>query len=244
MNYKIWATIIIIHEYFGGKCGYFKFQPDNTSKENMKRDGFLMKETSSGFNLIARESAFSEEKSLVFWATPTQQELWSATLFSDVAKESIPFAKAKNKSFQWESIDKDHLPEEMRLPSPMFGIEISHSSDSPEATIVVSLKTKKMKWRYNFSGLSEFGEVEIVGSKANKKNSQFDITVDNSGTTIFTSKEDIPLCHGFAPRFLLREKKTSKAIIKCLPNMDARSITSAVLDNGKYETIAETFINT
>lgn len=244
MNYRGWANILVHHEYFGGKCSYFRFLPDNASKEIMKREGFLMNETSEGFCLIAQNTAFDEDISLVFWATPTRQDIWSATLFSDIPKESIPFAKAKGDSLQWETIDKDSIPKEMQLPTPMFGIEISRSSDTPDSKITLSLSTKKMKWRYNISGLSEFNEPEITGIKNYKESAHFDVFTDASGNTVFTSAQEIPLSFGAAPRFQLREKNSTKAIVKFLPNMDARSIATAILEGGKQEIIAETFINT
>ena len=244
MSYKIWANIIITHEYLGGKCSDFKFLPDNATLETIKREGFLANETSGGLLLIAPESTFAEEVSLTFWAYPTRQDLWSATLFDGTPKGSIPLAKAKGATLQWESTNEEKIPKEIRTPKPMFGVEISHSGDTPEAPTTLSFKTKRLKWRYNISGLSDFGETEITGVKTNKGACQFDSFTSPSGVTIFTSKQEIPLCYGAAPRFQLREKKSSKAIIKCLPNMDTRAIASAVLEGNKEEQIAETFINT
>ncbi len=244
MNYKGWANILVNHEYLGGKCGDFRFLPDNASNEIMKREGFLMNETSEGFYLIAQESAFTEDISLVFWATPMRQDLWSATLFDGIPKESIPFAKANGDSLQWASIEKVEIPKEMQLPTPMFGIEISRSSEDYDTKITLSLKTKKMKWRYNILGISEFSEPEITGIKSYKDSAVFNVSTDNSGHTVFTSEQEIPLCFGAPPHFQLREKNSTKAIIKCLPNMDARSIATAILEGGKPEIIAETFVNT
>ena len=244
MNYKGWANILVNHEYLGGKCGDFRFQPDNASNEIMKREGFLMNETSEGFYLIAQDSAFTEDISLVFWGTPTRQDLWSATLFDGIPKESIPFAKAKGEFLQWGSIEMNEIPKEMQLPTPMFGIEISRSSEDYDTKITLSLKTKKMKWRYNIMGISEFSEPEVAGIKNYKDSAVFNVSTDNSGNTVFTSEQEIPLCFGAPPHFQLREKNSTKAIIKCLPNMDARSIATAILEGDKPEIIAETFVNT
>lgn len=244
MNYKVWANILVNHEYLGGKCGYFRFLPDNASNEIMKHEGFLMNETSEGFYLIAQESAFTEDFSLVFWATPMRQDLWSATLFNGIPKESIPFAKAKGEFLQWGSIEKNEIPKEMQLPTPMFGIEISHSSEDSDTKITLSLKTKKMKWRYNILGISEFSEPEVIGIKSYKDSAIFSVSTDKFGHTVFTSEQEIPLCFGAPPHFQLREKNSTKAIIKCLPNMDARAIATAILKSGKPEIIAETFVNT
>lgn len=244
MNYKVWANILVNHEYLGGKCGYFRFLPDNASSEIMKREGFLMNETSEGFYLIAQESAFTEDFNLVFWATPTRQDLWSVTLFDEIPKESIPFIKANSDSTQWGSIEKVEISKEMQFPTPMFGIEISRTSEDSDIKITLSLKTKKMKWRYNILGISEFSEPEVIGIKSYKDSAIFSVSTDKSGHTVFTSEQEIPLCFGAPPHFQLREKNSTKAIIKCLPNMDARAIATAILESGKPEIIAETFINT
>lgn len=243
MIYRNWANILVKHEYFGGRCNHFHFLPDSASKEIMKREGFLTKETSEGFYLIAPESVFKKEIKLVFWASPTRQEIWSATLFRGVPKESIPFVRAKGNSLLWKSIDKSTIPETKLFPTPMFGIEISHPNDVSTSKTTLYLQAKKMKWRYNISGLSEFREPEVIGIKKNGDNALFNISTDASGNTIFTSTQDIPLNLCAAPRFQLREKNSAKAIIKSLPNMDARSIATAILDNGNKETIAEAFIN-
>ena len=244
MNYKVWANILVNHEYLGGKCGYFRFLPDNASNEIMKREGFLMNETSEGFYLIAQDSSFAENISLVLWATPTRQDIWSATQFSNIPKESIPIAKATENSLQWESIKKVDIPKEVLLPPPMFGIEISRTSEDSDIKITLSLKTKKMKWRYNISGLSDFSGLEVVGIKSYKDSAIFSVSTDKSGHTVFTSEQEIPLRFGAPPHFQLREKNSTKAIIKCLPNMDARAIATAILESGKPEIIAETFVNT
>jgi len=244
MNYRIWANIRVMHEYTGGKCSDFMFLPDPASKETMNREGILMSEISGGFYLIAQETAFSEETSLIFWAYPTRQDLWSATSFNKASKEEIPFAKAAGETLQWETLTEEDLPKAMRMPKPMFGVEIRHPIGAPGANVTLSFKTKKMKWRYNIAGLSENGTFEIAGVKTNKENCMFDACTQPSGIRVFTSKQEIPLRYGAAPQFQLREMKTAKAIIKCLPNMDARSIASAILEGNKEETIAETFINT
>ena len=243
MNYKVWANILVNHEYLGGKCGYFRFLPDNASNEIMKREGFLMNETSEGFYLIAQETAFAEDISLVFWATPMRQDLWSVTLFDEIPKESIPFVKANSDSTQWGSIEKVEISKEKQLPTPMFGIEISRTSEDSDIKITLSLKTKKMKWRYNILGISEFSEPEVIGIKSYKDSAIFSISTDKSGHTVFTSEQEIPLSFGAPPHFQLREKNSTKAIIKCLPNMDARAIATAILESGKPEIIAETFVN-
>lgn len=241
---KVWANICINHEYLGGKCSDFKFIPDNTTKDRIIREGFLVSETSEGFLLIAEESNSTEKIHLRFWAYPTRQELWSITLFKGITKGSIPLAKATEESLHWEKILESEIPKEISTPKPMFGLEFIHPRNATEKKIALSLKTKKMKWRYNISGLSEFGEVEIIGFKGSKETSQFDAFMDPSGIIVFTSKKRIPLRYGAAPRFQLHEKKTSRTIIKCLPNMDARSIAMNILDDGKQEPIAETFFNT
>ena len=244
MNYKVWANILVNHEYLGGKCGYFRFLPDNASNEIMKREGFLMNETSEGFYLIAQDSSFAENISLVLLASPTRQDIWSATQFSNIPKESIPIAKATENSLQWESIKKVDIPKEVLLPPPMFGLEISRTSEDSDIKITLSLKTKKMKWRYNISGLSDFSGLEVVGIKSYKDSAIFSVSTDKSGHTVFTSEQEIPLRFGAPPHFQLREKNSTKAIIKCLPNMDARAIATAILESGKPEIIAETFVNT
>ena len=243
MNYGIWADIFMEHEYVGGRCEDFTFRPDPPTAETMKREGIMMRETAGGFRLIADEAAFSHEISLVFWAYPVYSNLWNVTEFGEIPADSIPFARIKDESLQWDTTSKSDIPEAMQLPKPMFGMEIVNSQGKSGASITLSLKTKKMKWYYYISGLADNDTAEIVKIKGNKEDSPFDFSQRKLGESVFVSKQEIPLRYGAPPLFQLREKKSSKAIIKCLPNMDARSVSTVILD-GKREIVAESFVNT
>lgn len=243
MIYGIWADIFINHEYFGGKCGCFSFLPDPPTTVTMRREGIQMRETVGGFRLIAQESAFSENSSLLFWGYPLYHELWNVTDFSDIPADTIPLAKVKGDTVKWESASKDAVPEAMQFPKPMFGIELENSPGKPGINATLSLKTRKMKWCYYISGISEDDAVEIVKIKAGSDSSPFDFSKRHLGDSIFISKQEIPLRYNTPPLFQLREKKSSKPIIKCLPNMDARSV-STIENNDKREFVAESFVNT
>lgn len=243
MIYGIWADIFIEHEYFDKRCGNFNILPDPPTAATMKREGLQMCETIGGFRLVAQESAFSNELSLLFWAYPVYSEMWNVTEFGDIPADAIPLAKITGDVLNWEQSPKDAVPEKMQLPKPMFGIELKNSLGKQSVSITLSLKTRKMKWCYYISGISEDDDVEIVKIKAGNEESPFDFSKRHLGDSIFISKQEIPLRYNTPPLFQLREKKTSKPIIKCLPNMNARSV-STIEFNDKREIVAESFVNT
>lgn len=244
MNYGIWADILVSHEYFCGKYSDFTFVPEPESETTIRREGFLIQEAIGGIRLIAPEEVFASKIELVFWVYPTDRNVWSATDFENIPEDSIAFAKISQGSLQWESCTKDKIPESMQVPKPMFGIAISNQNNVDNSRVTIPLKTKHLKWRYNISGLSVNRPVEIAGYKPNTDAPSFDIVEEYADTIVFMSQQDIPLRYGAPPLFQLREKNSSKAIIKCLPNMDARSIATISLDKNRREIVAESFINT
>jgi len=244
MNYRIWADILVKHEYFNGKCSDFKFLPEPTSDTTIRHEGILIQEAIGGMRLIAPEEAFSNKIDLIFWAYPTNRSLWNVTDFESILDDQIAFAKINQGSLQWAPCPKESIPEKMRTPKPMFGIEICNHNNADKTQSTLLLKTKKLKWRYCISGLPTDNPVEIVGIKPNKDTPSFETTEIVNNSIVFISTQDIPLRYGAPPLFQLREKKTSKVIIKTLPNMDARSIAEACLDKNRLETVAESFINT
>lgn len=244
MNYGIWADILVKHEYFNGKCSDFKFLPEPASESTIRHEGILIQEVIGGMRLIAPEESFSNKIDLIFWAYPTNRNLWNVTDFKSVPDDQIAFAKINQGSLKWSTSPKDSVPEKLRTPKPMFGIKICNHNNAENTESTLLLKTKKLKWRYCISGLPAGNPVEIVGIKPQKGTPSFKAIETAADSIVFVSKQEIPLCYGAPPLFQLREKKSSKTIIKILPNMDARSIAKARLDKNRLETVAESFINT
>lgn len=242
MNFGRWIDVLVEHEYFGGRCADFCFLPDADTKKMLADERVLMRETAWGFRL-----AFSNDDcdgKFVFWAQTNRHELWSVSAFDSKGANEIPIAHFDKKGLRWNSCLESDLLKSMKLPKPMFGLEIVVCPEMRNSCLVIPLKTRRLRWRYCVLGYSKKDSIEVVSVRGKDENVSFDAKEMDLNSVMFTSHERIPLRLGAPPRFQLREKKTSKPIIKCLPNMDARSLAMASLDEGKFELVAETFIYT
>ncbi len=244
MKFGVWIDFLVEHEYFGGRCEDFCFIPASETRTLLRQENVLLRETVSGFRLTADDSAELEGKTLLFWAYPVRYDLWSVTTFDKVASDEIPVVHVQKNGLHWDSYPEKKLSGMERSTKPMFGVAVNDFAQILNSTIVLPLKTRKLKWRYCLSGFRSSDSIEVAAAKNAENGTSFDISTTQSNVTIFTSKDAIPLRYGAPPLFQLREKKTSKPIIKCLPNMDARSLAMVLLDDNKQELVAETFIYT
>jgi hypothetical protein len=192
---------------------------------------------------MAPAASFVRETALFFYVKASIAEIWNVTNFDGIAHDEFPVAIVScDGKACFEGRKKDSMPELQRMFGVIFALEL-HIAPKKPLMCTVKVPTKKLRWCYCVSGVYAERDLRINDSLKVDDPVRFVCVEKTPRLSLYVSKSEIPIVSGAPPRFQLLDSATSKVVMKCLPNANAKSIAKASLDDGSKAIVAECFVN-
>jgi len=243
MEYTRIVDVSLCHEYFNGSACGFSVIASSETEAILHREQVVCRCYDGKIRLFAPMDSFAEKTKLFFYVKGTIAEIWNMTNFDGIAHDKMPVAVVSGDStVKFEGRDKQSLPELNRMFGVIFVLEL-HVEQNKILVQKVTVPTKKLRWCYCVSGIYAERELRINDSLKSDDPVQFDCVEKSPRLSLYVSRVEIPIISGAPPRFQLLDSATSKVLMKCLPNANARSLAKARLDDGTRAIVAECFIN-
>lgn len=243
MEYARIVDVSLCHEYFNGSSCGFKVTPSPETAEILKREDALCRIYDGKVRLMAPATSFSKETTLFFYVKASIADVWNVTNFDGIAHDEFPVAiVAPETGPCFVGRKKESMPELQRMFGVIFALELQIVPKKP-LICTVKVPTKKLRWCYCVSGVYAERNLQINDSLRPDNPVQFVCVEKTPRLSLYVSQTEIPIVSGAPPRFQLLDSATSKVLMKCLPNANAKSIAKARLDDGTRAIVAECFIN-
>lgn len=243
MRSSMFADIRITHEYYKGCCSGFSIKPMAESIKEIAQRNLLLRETAGGLKILSPEKTCSDLKSLYFGVYLDDACLWNVTLLEKSDKDQVPVIIVKDGVISYDFQSERNDMNDFGPMKPLFILHLElENTKSNYGIVEIPLKTRSCRWCYIIQGNIDIDNVAVYDVKSNKT-SDFEIKTKSQRQIEFISRNSYPIVYGDVPRFQLRQKNSSRILVKALPNMDLKSLARRELNNGDYEIVAESFVN-
>ncbi|SHK70103.1 hypothetical protein [Fibrobacter sp. UWH6] len=242
MPYRFLTDISVSHEYYGGRCSSFSFVPTEVTADEMAHRNIVLRRNLGNLQILAPNESLDNLESMRFGVFLTDSNLYGVTNLK-TSSDNISMVVVKDNTVFFSEIPLDECEKELRLRRPLFilNYQISKNHETTEI-LEIPLETRNCRWCYYIQGDIDLDDLKIYGLRGNDE-SDFDVYRKDEKSVAFISRHKYPIVYGDAPRFQLKTKKTSRLLLKAMPNMDYRSLSRIELNDNGYEIIAESFIN-
>ena len=252
-GYERIVDVSLCHEYYNGSCCGFNVTPSSETAEIMRREGLLCRIYDGKVRIFAfckpHQNVISKKMTLSFFVRASISEVWNVTRFDNVAHDELPIANVScSNGVCVKGRKKNTLPELQQIFGVLFLLEVvlepEYINHENYLTCTVKIPTKKLRWCYCVSGAYANKNLLINDSLKTDDPVRFECIERSSRFSLYVSQREIPIVSGAPPRFQLLDSATSKVLMKCLPNANAKSIakTKTGQDGGSIF-VAECFVN-
>jgi len=243
MRYSILADINLSHEYYRGSCSSFCFVPSAESEKEIRSRSLLVREVSGCLRILTPDNGCDGLESLFFGVGLKDPGLWGVSQLDCPEGDGIPMAVVKDGAVSFARSTKDEDEKALGNVKPLFALKILvGGSAKGHGVVEIPLKTRTCRWIYTVQGNENLDDLAVCSLRNDGKPC---FTAERMGAhqVVFSSRDGYPIVFGDTPRFQLRTRKTSRIVLKALPNMDTRSLSRKELNGGGYEVVAESFVN-
>ena len=243
MEYVRFVDVALCHEYFNGSTCGFKVVPSPETAEILKREESMCRIYDGKVRIMAPTTSFVKNTTLFFYVRASIADIWNVTNFDGIAHDEFPVAVVTSEQeTRFEGRPKSEMPELQRMFGFVFALEIHLESGKP-VVCTVKVPAKRMRWCYCVSGANAERNLQINDSLKTAEPIEFDCVERSPRFSLYVSRCEIPIVSGAPSRFQLLDTKTSKVLVKNLPNASGKKVAKASLDDGSRAIVAECFVN-
>ncbi|MTV36326.1 hypothetical protein [Duganella radicis] len=242
-------TLVISHEYLADMPGNMRFVPSAACAALMEREGLLLRHTPHGAELWREERALPASDALlplafaVFSCDPQLQYCTDWPV-------APPLRYVSNGGD--ELLRAETLAGSGAARQPLLSVEIDHRQgargDTGHKTYRIALASKKIHWKYFFTGNLAGKKLSIVDLDAPDGDrgigfaaSAMPATEDG---TAYTSEGPLPMQRLPQQRLQLREEGgAGKVLIRRLPNANMEKLGKERGRDGRSMIVAEIYIH-
>jgi hypothetical protein len=244
-------AIVVTHEYLAGMPLTLRFEPSAACAELMLREGLLLRNTPRGAELWREQQTPPVDRTagllqLAFAVFTSDPQLQFCTAWPVVPP------------LRYVSVEDDDVLRPQTLAGsgaarqPLLLVEIDHRpappGDTARRTYRIALASRKLHWKYFFSGGLAARKLSIVDLDADDgargirfMPSAMAATDDGSA---YTSEVALPIQRLPQQRLQLREEGVAgKVLIRRLPNADIGKLGKERGRDGLSMIVAEIYIN-
>lgn len=246
-SYVRLLTIVIGHEYLAGMPVRLRFVPSAACAALMLREGLLLRHTPQGAELWRDEQALpacAEVLPLAFAVFTCEPQLQYCTAWP----VALPLRYVG--AGECELLQPETLAGSGAAREPLLSVEIDHPAPAGAAhkTYRIALASKKIHWKYFFSGNLAGKKLSIVDLDAADgaqgigfAASAMPATEDG---TAYTSERPLPIQRLPQQRLQLREEGVAgKVLIRRLPNANIEKLGKERGRDGLSMIVAEIYIH-
>lgn len=236
-------TVFIQHEYFEGPWQGVSFRPLDRSFKAIQKHQIHYRETSYGFFIEPTDSQNLPDEPLVFLGYPLHSDYIYYTDLPSRGMLKHFQCLASESSVKEQDLFTESFREISSIQPPAFLVELPVIPGDFHYSI--SMKAKSMPWKYLLNSQCHFPELEIVdiGERMNPMLFQECSDSNDELAQSWITLGSISLRHQPTQRFQLREKRTSKVVLKRLPCANGKQLVKEMDAQGQTITVAEVYLN-
>lgn len=237
-------AIVITHEYCGETPLQLRFVPDAACAALLLREGLLLRHTLDGAEIWGGETADRTVAVLslslqVFAGDPYLRSCTDWPVALPLRYVSVDAGDV----LQPETLAGSGAPR-----APLLSIEIEHAPSRRDAVYRIALASKKMHWKYFFSGSLAARKLRIVDLDATDDAAGIRFAASAMAATVdgiaYLSEAALPLQKLPRQRLQLREEGAAeKVLIRRLPNADVATLGKERGRDGRSMIVAEIYIH-
>lgn len=250
-RYQPLLSIVVSHEYLDGQPLNLRFLPSAACAALMLREGLLLRNTPAGAEL------WREEHEAAAGPVPLDVLALAFQVFSSDAQLAFCTAWPVAPPLRFVSVNgAEQLQPETLAGSgaaraPLLSVEIEHRMAPVGAAITsyrIALASKKVHWKYFFSGSLAARKLSIVDLDAADGEHGIRFAASDwpaiDGGTAYTSEVALPIQRLPQQRLQLREEGgAGKVLIKRLPNANIEKLGKERGRDGLSMIVAEIYIH-
>jgi len=240
-------TIAVTHEFQDGVPMYLRFVPSPACAALMLREGLMLRHTPEGAELWCEQQApVAEPLQLAFQVFSSDVQLRFCTAWP----VALPLRYVSAGEGEW--LQAETLAGSGAAREPLFSVEIDYppaaSGVVRRNTFRIALASKKVHWKYFFSGSLAARQLSIVDLDAAEdapgvRFAPSDLPATQGGTA-YTSEVALPMQRSPQQRLQLREEGVAgKVLIKRLPNANIEKLGKERGRDGQSMIVAEIYIH-
>lgn len=240
-------AIAVNHEYLAGMPAQLRFVPSPACEQLMLREGLLLRHTPDGAEVWReqQEGAQAGVLQLVFSVFTSDPQLQFCTDWP-VAPPLRFVSAAAGDLLQAQTLAGSGAPRQ-----PLFSVEIDHRPAPPGSaprTYRIALASKKIHWKYFFSGSLAARKLAIVDLDAAGAGDGLRFAASDMAATVngaaYTSEAALPMQKLPQQRLQLREEGgAGKVLIRRLPNANIEKLGKERGRDGQSMIVAEIYIH-
>lgn len=240
-------TIMVTHEYHGGMPMQLRFVPSAACAALMRREDLMLRHTAGGAEIWREQQAPGAELLPLAFQVFTSDPLLQFCTAWPVA-QPLRFVSVDD----GDELQAETLAGSGAARQPLFSVEIDHrpaaQGEARRKTYRIALASKKMHWKYFFSGSLAAKPLRIVDLDAaddapGVRFTQSDLPATENGTA-YTSEVALPIQRLPQQRLQLREEGVAgKVLIKRLPNANIEKLGKERGRDGQSMIVAEIYIH-
>jgi hypothetical protein len=251
-RYAPLLTIVVTHDFFAGMPMYLRFVPSTACAALMDREGLILRATPYGAEVWREQPSDGS-------AAPLPAELLQLAFAVFTGDPQLQFCTAWPVALPLRyvsSADSGQLEPETLAGSgaarqPLFSVEIDYRPaphGQPARNYRIALASKKIHWKYFFSGSLAAKKLSIVDLDAADGDTGIrfaasDLPATDTGSA-YTSEAPLPIQRLPQQRLQLREEGgAGRVLIKRLPNANIEKLGKERGRDGLSMIVAEIYIH-
>jgi hypothetical protein len=235
-------AIAVTHEYCLGQSMGLRFVPSAACAASMQREGLLLRHGVNGAEVWREGGAADDVLHLSFDVLCGDARIRHSTAWPVAAP--LRFVQAS----EGQLLQAETLAGSGSSRQPLFSVEIAHRPADDGKRYDIALTSKKIHWKYFFSGSLAAKKLTIVDLDAAGDAPGLGFAVSpmpalDAGTA-YTSEAALPMQRLPQQRLQLREEGVAgKVLIKRLPNADIAKLGKERGRDGRSMLVAEIYIH-